>query len=58
MERVSSMNKKGYGITFPDLYPAISLYDSVGGKVLGTVEKFAWSPGDKPADYLLISFTS
>lgn len=57
MERLRSLNKKGYGITFPDLYPAISLYDSVGGTVLGKVTKFAWSAGDKPADYLLISFS-
>ena len=58
MKRIESLNKRGYGITFPDLYPAISLYDSVGGRVLGKVEKFAWSPGDRPVDYLLIAFTS
>ncbi len=56
MEEIRMRGKKGYGITFPDLYPALSLYDSMGAKVLGKVEGFMWNEGDKPADYLLIRF--
>ncbi len=58
MEHLERMGKKGYGITFPNLYPAISLYDSVGASILGTVRDFVWNEGDKPADYLLVRFTS
>ncbi len=58
MEHLEKMGKKGYGITFPNLYPAISLYDSVGATILGTVRDFVWNEGDKAADYLLVRFTS
>lgn len=56
MELLKEEGRKGYGISFPDLYPALLLYDSIGAKILGKVGDFKWNEGDRGADYLLIEF--
>ena len=56
LRTVKDSGKKACGITFPDLQPALSLYESMGAEVLGKLENFSWDEGDRPADYLIIRF--
>ncbi len=50
------MGKKAYGVSFPGLQPALSIYESLGGKVIAEVKGYSWDEEDKPADYLMIEF--
>ncbi|GEM_PF-2974221 len=56
IDRVKDTGRKAYGITFPDLYPALHLYELLEAEVLGKVEGFSWNEGDRGADYLILRF--
>ena len=50
------MGKRTYGVSFRGLQPALSIYESVGARIIAEVKGYSWDKGDEPADYVLIDF--
>lgn len=50
------MGKRTYGVSFPGLQPALSIYESLGARIIVEVKDYSWDEEDEPADYVIIEF--
>ncbi len=53
---VEERGMRAYGVSFPRLQPALSIYESIGANITAEVHGYSWSDGEEPADYVIIQF--